>query len=203
MKRILTIGIVCCVVLAVITWILRPSAARAPELASFTGQTNGMIGAFAPMFGTTSTNSAATIKRWLDAGTNAALFTITNQQVCAIWVSPFVIICRGPTQSSREFMPLLNAPDFGGIKLAPGQVATLRVALVTSDAPWSAEFYYTRDSCSDSLQNRVKRIPEELRALITLTPVQAETHTIHTDVIEKQPFSSETNRTSSPAGARR
>jgi hypothetical protein len=188
MRRIFTVGtvgIVFCVVLVGLIWVLRPSPPRALELASYSGRTNGMVGAIAPTFGTLSSNYAATIDRWLDAGTNAALFTLTNQQVCAIWVSPFVTICTAATQSSREMMPLLNAPDFSGIKLAPGQVATVQVALVPSEAPWRAEFYYTRDSCSDSLQNRLKLIPEELRALTTRTPVRVESHIIQSDVINK------------------
>jgi hypothetical protein len=40
----------------------------------------------APVFSTLHTNYAATIQRWLEAGTNVAEFTITNQQSCAIWL---------------------------------------------------------------------------------------------------------------------
>jgi len=168
----------------VIVW-LNGSTPVASETASFTGYTNGLVGAIAPTFGTMSTNYAATIQRWMDAGTNAALFTISNQQVCAIWISPFVTIGSGDTGSSREFAPLLNAPDFSGIRVAPKQVVTAQVAIVRGDAPWSADFYYTRDSCSDSLPNRLRMIPEQLRALTTRTPLRVESHTVQSGLIEE------------------
>lgn len=144
-----------------------------------------MVGAIAPTFSTLSLNYAASINRWLNSGTNAVLFTLTNQQVCSIWVSPFVTICCGAMQPSRETMPLLDAPNFSGIKLAPGQVVTVQVASVPLQTPWRAEFYYTRDSHSDSLRNRIKMIPEELRALATRTPVRVKSHTIRSEVIDK------------------
>ena len=185
MKRIYSVGIIGGGVFAAVLCVLQPSSSRAPEVASFSGTTNGMVGAIAPTFSTLSSNCAASISRWINGGTNAALFTITNQQVCSIWVSPFVYICSGAMQSSREMMPLLDAPTCSGIKLAPGQIVTVRVASVAVETPWRAEFYYTRDSCSDSLRNKIRMIPEELRALTTRTPVRVESHVIRSEVVDK------------------
>src|SRR5262249_16055042 len=53
----------------------------------FAGFTNGVVGVIAPVFASFTTNNAASIQRWLAAGTNVAVFTITNQQSCAIWLN--------------------------------------------------------------------------------------------------------------------
>ena len=185
-RRLATISIIAAVVLAAVCviWSPRRSSFK-PEFAPFAGYTNGTIGAIAPLFATLSATESATIKRWLAAGTNAAMFTISNQQTCSIWVLPFVNIYGGAPQTCTETVPLLDAPSFSGIKLAPRQIATVQVAMVDSNALWRAEFEYTRDSCSDSLANGLRMLPEELRAWATRTPVQLEPHIIESESVRR------------------
>lgn len=84
-------------------------------------------------------------------------------------------------------VPLLNAPSFSGIKLGPSQTVTVQVAVVSNNVPWRAEFEYTRDSCSDSLVNGLRMLPEQLRARATRTPVRVETHFIETEAVTSRP----------------
>ena len=159
-----------------------PSAAQGIRFASFT---NGIVGAVAPVFSTLTTNNAATIQRWLAAGTNAAEFTITNQQSCAIWLFPLGRICTEEAQPMRDETPLLNAPNFSGIRVPPGQVATVQVAVLPHQAPWRLQLYYHRDSCSDTFLNRLRLLPQTLRAATTGKPVQMQMHTIESELIDR------------------
>ena len=81
--------------------------------------------------------------------------------------------------------PLLNAPTFSGIRLSPGQVASVEVAVLPHPAPWKLQLYYHRDSCSDSFMNNLKRLPEFLRARASGRPVQEEMHTIESDLVDR------------------
>lgn len=157
---------------------LRPLPPTALESASFIGYTNYVVGTFGPVFGIISTTHAATIQRWLDAGTNAALFTITNRQVCAILLSPLANTYKGGPRALRESKPLIDA-GFPGIRLAPGQVVTVPVAIIPSHAAQNVEFYYTRDIDTDSFFNRVRHLPEDIsRSVLKNRPVRVETFKI-------------------------
>src|SRR5437867_1244898 len=162
----------------------RPSPVT-PQSVRFAGLTNGVVGAVAPLFATLSTNNAADIQRWLAAGTNGAEFTITNQQSCAIWLYPLGRICTEEAQPMRDETPLLNAPNFSGIRVPPGQAATVRVAVLPHQAPWRLQLYYHRDSCSDTFLNRLRLLPQSLRAMTTGRPVQMQMHTIESDLIDR------------------
>jgi hypothetical protein len=187
-RRFVTIAVVATVGLTGLCILSSPRRSNfKSERALFAGYTNGTIGVIAPTFSTLSTKESATINRWLTGGTNAALFTITNQQVCSIWILPFVSICGAATPTWRETVPLLNAPSFSGIKLQPSQTVTVQVAVVSNSVPWRAEFEYTRDSCSDSLVNGLRMLPEQLRAMATRRPVRVETHFIETETITNRP----------------
>ena len=130
MKRRIVIAALACLAIAGVALLFsRPSPAT-PRSIRFAGITNGVVGTVAPIFATLTTNNAASIQRWLATGTNGAVFTITNQQTCAIWLFP---IARIHTQQGSPFgdeTPLLNAPTFSGIHLSPGQVATVQVAML-------------------------------------------------------------------------
>ena len=184
MKLRIATAVVACVVLAGVAWVLTLSTPPAAQTARFAGFTNGVVG-LAPVFSTLHTNYAATIQRWLQAGTNVAEFTITNQQNCAIWLYPVGRICTTEASSMSEDTPLLNAPNFSGIRLPPGQAATVQVAVLPHQTPWRLQFSYHRESCSDTFWNRVKTLPEFLRAVGTRTPVRAEMHTIESDLFER------------------
>jgi hypothetical protein len=81
--------------------------------------------------------------------------------------------------------PLLNAPDFSGTRLPTGQAASVQVAVLPHQTAWRLQLHYHRDSCSDTFWNRVKTLPEVLRAVGTRTPVRAEMQRIDSDVIER------------------
>jgi hypothetical protein len=164
---------------------MAPPSAYAAQPIQFSGYTNGVVGAVATVYGTLTTNNAAVIDRWLTAGTNGLLFTITNEQTCDIILFPLGRICNAGTHPTNDETPLLNAPDFSGLRLTPGQVATIQVADLPHQAPWRLQLYYDRDSCTDSTANRIGLIPEELRALIFHTPMRAQMHTIESDLIYK------------------
>ena len=185
MKRRITMAVVASVALAGTALVLtRPTPSMSQPI-RFAGFTNGVVGAVAPVFATLSTNNAATIQRWQAAGTNGAEFTITNQQSCAIWLFPLGGICTDGAKPMREETPLLNAPNFSGIRVPPGQAATVRVAVLPHQAPWRLQLYYHRDSCSDTFLKRLRLLPQSLRAMTTGRPVQMQMHTIESDLIDR------------------
>jgi hypothetical protein len=184
-KQQILIVVVACVVLAAAAWIFTPPAASAPQTIRFSGFTNGVVGAIAPVYATLTTNRAAVIQRWLAAGTNGARFAITNQQSCAIYLHPVGRICNAGPHPANEETPVLNAPDWSGLRLAPCQVATIQVAVLEHQGPWRLRLYYSRDSCTDSFARQIGRLPEELRALITRKPVRVQMYTIESDWIDK------------------
>jgi len=162
----------------------RPSPVT-PQSVRFAGLTNGVVGAVAPLFATLSTNNAADIQRWLAAGTNGAVFTITNQQTCAIWLFPLGRICTEEATPMRDETPVLNAPNFSGIRFSRGQVADVQVAVLPHHAPWRLQLYYHRDSCSDSFLNNLKMLPESLFARANGRPVQMQMYTIESNLIDQ------------------
>ena len=184
MKHRITFGVVAIAVLAGVAWLFTPPPPLAVQGIRFAGFTNGIVGAVAPVFGSLTTNHAATIQRWLAAGTNAAEFTITNQQSCAIWLYPLGRICTDEAQPMRDETPLLNAPNFSGIRIASGQAATVQVAVLPHQAPWRLQLYYHRDSCSDTFMNRLRLLPQSLRAM-TGRSMQMQVHTIESDLIDR------------------
>jgi len=184
MKRQITVAVVACVALVGVTWVFTSSAPPAIQTAHFARFTNGVVG-LAPVFSTLHTNYSATIQRWLDAGTNVAEFTITNQQSCAIWLFPVGHISTGETRTMSDDTPLLNAPNFSGIRLSPGQASIVQVAVLPHQGPWRLRLSYHRESCSDSFLNKLKALPESMRARKAGRPIQAETHTIESNLIDR------------------
>jgi len=183
MKRGITIvAIGCLAIVGVAMFFTRPSPA-APQSIRFAGFTNGVVGNIAPVCATTTTNNATKIQQWLAAGTNGAVFTITNQQTSDIFIFPFGRICTERGTPSREEMPLLNAPTFSGIRLAPGQVADIQIAVLPNPSPWRLELLYDRDSCSESFFNRIMRLPASLRDQHTGRPIKKKMEKITSDVI--------------------
>src|ERR1051325_9906155 len=176
-QRIIVLAVVCAA-FAVVTWILTRPIPSLPQPIRFMGFTNGVVGAVTPVFATLRPNNTAAIQRWLAAGTNGAEFTITNRQSCAIWLFPFGRICTEEATPMRDETPLLNAPNMSGIRVPPGETATVQVAVLPHQAPWRLQLYYHRDSCSDSFLNNLKMLPESLHARATGKPVRMQMHTI-------------------------
>lgn len=114
----------------------------------FAGFTNGAVGPIAPTFSTLTANNTAAIRAWLAAGTNGAVFTVTNQHSYAIDIFPVARIYTATNVISIE-TPLLNAPTWSGISLLPGQTKTIQVAALAQGTPWKlAIIYYRRQSSS-------------------------------------------------------
>jgi hypothetical protein len=121
-----------------------PTAAKSPQPISFSGYTNGVVGAVAPVFATLTTNNAAVIQRWLADGTNGALFTITNLQDCSVDLFPIGRMRSKGEHPLNDETPLLNAPTFSGIRLQPGQVAIVQVAVLPHQGSWYFQINCTR-----------------------------------------------------------
>jgi hypothetical protein len=181
MKRRILISVVACAIVAGAAFV-RPLTPPVQAI-HFAGFTNGVVGPIAPIFGSLTASNGASIRRWLAAGTNGALFTISNQQTCSICLFPLGRMCTGEPKPTRDETPLLNAPDFSGIRLAPGQIATVQVAVLPDRAAWRLQLYYSRDSCSDSFLNNLRLLPQSLLALATRSAVHVQTHTIESDLI--------------------
>jgi hypothetical protein len=154
------------------------TVATSPQPVSFNGFTNGFVGTLAPEFASLTANHAAVIQQWLADGTNSALFTITNYQSCDIWIFPLGRICNAGAHPTNDEAPILNAPNFSGIRLRPRQVSIIQVAVLPHQAPWRMEFYYTR---ADQHFGFV----EGLSAQITGKPLQMQTHAIESEFIDQ------------------
>jgi hypothetical protein len=180
MKLLITIVLLGCLAFVGVALLFTRPSPAAPQSIRFAGVTNGVVGAFAPVFATLTTNYAAIIQRWLTAGTNVAVFTITNQQTCAIWLFPVGRICTVEATPMRDETPVLNAPNFSGIRLSPGQAADIQVAVLPHHAPWRLQLNYHRESCSDSFLNNLKI----LRARMTGRALQMQMPTIESELID-------------------
>lgn len=156
------------------------ATATPPQTVTFAGFTNGYIGAIAPVFARLTTNHAAAIQQWLAAGTNNALFTITNQQKCDINIFPIGRIHTSGANPTDEQTPILNAPNFSGIRLKPGQVTNLQVAVLPHQAPWRFQVNYTRT-------DQHVGFLEGFNALILRKPIITQTIPIDSDMIDRSP----------------
>jgi hypothetical protein len=155
-----------------------PTVATSPQPVSFVGFTNGFVGPLAPVFAALTTNNAAVIQQWLADGTNSVVFTITNQQSCDIILFPLGRICNAGAHPTNNETPILNAPNFSGIRLKPRQVSTIQVAVLPHQAPWRMQFYYSRT-------DQHVGFFEGLHAMISPQGIQAQMHTIESDSIEQ------------------
>lgn len=155
-----------------------PKATTIPQTVSFNGLTNGYVGVIAPFFATFTTNNAAAIQQWLTDGTNGAIFTITNLQNTTIKISPIGrLICGAGSHPTNDETPVLNAPNFSGIFLNPGQVTNLQVAVLPHQTPWRMQFYYTPFD--------EPGIVEELISWSSGKPIQSRTYTADSDLINQ------------------
>jgi hypothetical protein len=121
-----------------------PTASPAPQPITFVGYTNGVVGVIAPVFAQMTADRAAVIQQWLTSGTNGIVFIITNRQNCAIDLNSAGRMISAGAQSMNQETPLLNAPTSSGIRLQPGQVATVQVAMLPHQAPWYFQINYFR-----------------------------------------------------------
>ena len=116
MKRLFALAAF--LVIAFVIWFAARSQPSGLSI-GFAGSTNGVVGPIAPTFSKMTTNHAAANQAWLAAGTNGALFMVTNQHRYAIDIFPVARIYTSKTNALQT--PLLNAPTWSGIRLAPGE----------------------------------------------------------------------------------
>jgi len=110
---------------------------------SFKGLTNGIPNwTVDSWFINMSPQRAHLMQMWFQAGSNAAQFSITNVASHAMRVFP---IAQFETTDQRRDTPVLNAPNFRGIYIGPGEVKTIRVALLPHDGRWRVGFACVRD----------------------------------------------------------
>jgi hypothetical protein len=170
MKRLLALAAF--LVIALVIWFVPRSQPSGLSI-GLAGSTNGVVGPIAPTFGKMTTNDAAAIQAWLAAGTNGTLFTVTNQHTYAIDVFPVARIYT--TNAIPVQTPLLNAPTWSGIRLAPGQVATVQVAELPHSFPWMVELCYHRRQSSGWASAMFEAVSGALKT----------THATQSDWIEK------------------
>ena len=141
-------------------WLTFRSVPQREQHARFLGFTNSVVGPFPKIYSANSTNGAGTVQQWLDAGTNVAVFSITNQQTYRIIVYPYVDFQR--TNETINLYPgfVLNAPTAYGIFLEPGEAATVNVAVLPGKGTGRVRFGYTPDYA-----HTLSRFREELRGL--------------------------------------
>src|SRR5437879_7354160 len=142
----------------VVGWPITPPVPRGPQQAKFIGLTKGSMG---PIYSALPPHFAAFIQQWLDSGTNAAVFSITNQRSYPVLLYPYAAL---ETKGSTQKTFLVNAPTLYGIDLRPGQVAKVEVAALPSQDASRVRFYYSRD-----YQRFSTRSYERLRAFVART----------------------------------
>jgi hypothetical protein len=160
--------------------------APAPQTVSFAGFTNGYVSPLVSAFASQNPTFAANVQQWLSDGTNVAMFTITNNQSCDILISRFGLILSSGPHSTNAVTLILNAstspgssaPIFSDIRLKPGQVSTLQLAVLPHQAPWNMRFYYART-------DQHVGITEMLNSLIFRKPITTVLPTIDSDLINQ------------------
>ncbi|MHB8520106.1 MAG: hypothetical protein ACYDH9_05055 [Limisphaerales bacterium] len=111
--------------------------------ARFLSRTNGVPNWEVQYLSSLSVSNAQFMRRWLDAGTNAAVFRITNVNRWPIHVltpARFDVERRGT--NPPLFTPLLSASNYYGLRIEAGQSANVTVAVFPHDQPWRVGFYY-------------------------------------------------------------
>ena len=152
MKRLRIVGVISGVILALgciwaVCWFRAHPALQGPQEAKFIGFANGVAG----------------------SGTNVAVFSITNQRSYPVFVYPPVSIeSKDQTQTNYQ-ASTVNAPTAYGIHLHSGERATVHVAMLPRLGSSRVRFAFVRDYYHFSA--KFTRLPEELHALRTGTPV--------------------------------
>ncbi len=87
---------------------------------------------------------ALLIRDWLNAGTNAAVFTVSNSLRRPISILPVArLATAGDKDGWGKHTPLLlSAGQGGGIDLGPGQAKMVQVALLAHEGSWRIQFCY-------------------------------------------------------------
>jgi len=130
---------------ASILWLMAHSTPAVQRI-GLVAFTNGVLGVISPVFITNAnTNISAAFQSWLALGTNGVIFTVTNEHRFPINLFPVARILQREGTLTENQTPLLNAPDWLGIRVQPYQVATVQVAVLPHQGPWKIELGYHRD----------------------------------------------------------
>lgn len=158
-----------------INWLLTRTVPNGLQTAKFIGFTNGEMGSLALTFSTQRLDHAAFVKQWIEAGTNALVFHVTNQQSFEILLGPYATF-QGEATTQSTFV--VNAPTLYGIALQPGQVANVLVATLPLHESARVQFDYTRD-----YYNFIPRLRAQVIDVINRTNTDFHTELFYSDWI--------------------
>src|SRR3954447_2228232 len=111
----------------IVSLVTRPVADPTVERVRFVGFTNGVVTPLVASFAKNLTRNGAVMQSWLDEGTNAALFAVTNRQSYPIQFSLLGVMHTKEWQRLRLQTPLLDPTAW--VLVGPSQVATVQVAV--------------------------------------------------------------------------
>lgn len=184
-----------CLLFVLLTFVVPlalPPYSHPPQSAHYLRSTNGIVGPQLPTFLKALTpTDAARLTDWLVAGTNAAVYVFTNREVCTVFLFPFVRVTSPPGGKVSHTVPLLNVPDFNGIRVEPGNVVELLVPIPTEPGTWQPEIGYTLNSCSPTYPGylKYKDLSLSLAGLLTGNGMSRSTIRIPTDRPMMSPLS--------------
>lgn len=105
----------------------------------------------------------AFLREWLASGTNVALFTVTNGRGRSLLLHPYVGFFERTNAVRSHYETVLPCSGSGyGLRLRPGEAATVQVAILPRKGSGFLRFGYSPDYRDVS-----SRLVEELRTLIT------------------------------------
>jgi hypothetical protein len=144
MKRLLyPVVLLLCLMTGAAFWLV--SGIRNPKvIAGFQGLTNGVPhwNRTLDFFIRMSPQHAQLMQEWFKAGTNTARFSVTNTTRDAVRVGCFA---QFETAWTKLETPVVNARNYRGVFIGPGEVAVVEVARFSCDTRWRVGFCYVRD----------------------------------------------------------
>jgi hypothetical protein len=178
-RRRLTIAIAAVLILAgALWWWFSTSTSQQLPMVRFIGLTNCVVGPNVAAFSGTSTNYASLIQRWFMAGSNAAVFTITNRETCIIQVFACSLQTRGKHPTDEQTLALDSPVTYGFYLLQPGQSVTSHIAVIPHSEPWRVAFFYNRHDWREKLRALSA-------AVLHRPPIQLQSHVFHSDWIDQ------------------
>lgn len=129
---------------ALIWHLSRPGTRSPAPSARFHGFTNGFPNEFAPgSLGSLLPSQVERRQQWFAAGTNAALFAISNHLSVHMSVgrNPRFYI-QGDAQPTKQTSLLSTRRNFTGVEIPSGEVRICKVAILPHSGPWRIEFGY-------------------------------------------------------------
>ena len=163
-RFLILVVVACCVVISGLAGFWGRSAPRPVPTSRFLCLTNGVPGNSSltglgevAVFSRLSTRHAVLVQDWLNAGTNAAMFSISNSLDRAISLLPAARLATSKDKDGwgQQTPLLLSAGQSAGVYLRPGQAATVQVALIAHEGAWRIQFCYLLGPTDDGLLKTV------------------------------------------------